>query len=96
MEQEFKKLHMALTISFLLFVLPMVVWLAVFMHPFLAIMSLVGILAFYIILGILAARKNRCVVCWVGLSFLTSPIGPIVAYFMMLKADTLEPKKSNK
>ena len=38
---------------------------------------------FYVYLGVLAARLERSVLVWVGLTFITKPIGPIVAYFRM-------------
>jgi hypothetical protein len=43
------------------------------------------ILMFYISLGQLAARMGKSWITWVGLSFITSPVGPIVAY-MALRA----------
>lgn len=36
---------------------------------------------FYICLGILAKRLGRSWITWVGLTFITKPIGPFVAYF---------------
>ena len=98
MNKDFKKLNIALTISFLLFVVPMVGLIARVIKPdnmLPGLLMVIGILAFYIILGILAVKKKRSVVYWVGLSVITSPIGPIVAYFMMLNADVLEPKEKN-
>ena len=38
---------------------------------------------FWISLGVLASRLGRSPIIWVGVPFITSPIGPIVAYFMM-------------
>lgn len=39
--------------------------------------------AFWISLGTLARRLGRSVIIWVGLTFITSPIGPVVSYFWM-------------
>ena len=98
MNKDFKKLNIALTISFLVFVVPMVGLIARVIEPDNALPGLlmvIGFLAFYIILGIMAVKKKRSVVYWVGLSVITSPIGPIVAYFMMLNADTIKLKEEN-
>lgn len=38
---------------------------------------------FYICLGTLAKRMGRSWITWVGLTFITKPIGPFVAYFKM-------------
>jgi hypothetical protein len=38
---------------------------------------------FYICLGILAKRMGRSWITWVGLTIITKPIGPFVAYFKM-------------
>jgi hypothetical protein len=43
----------------------------------------VGALAFYISLGQLAARLGSSWIIWVGLSVLTAPVGPIIAYIAM-------------
>jgi len=47
------------------------------------LLSFVASIAFYVLLGTLAARLKRSVITWVGLSVITNPIGPIVAYFNM-------------
>ncbi len=47
-----------------------------------AVVWLAGV-AFWISLGTLARRLGRSVIIWVGLTFITSPIGPIVSYFFM-------------
>lgn len=47
----------------------------------LAIVS--GSIPFYICLGVLAKRLGRSWVTWVGLTVITKPIGPFVAYFKM-------------
>ena len=40
-------------------------------------------LTFYVSLGMLAKRLGRSWIVWVGLTFITKPIGPFVAYFRM-------------
>lgn len=45
---------------------------------------LVSGFAFWISLGMLAAKTGRSGVVWVGLSFITAPIGSIIAYSRML------------
>jgi hypothetical protein len=40
-------------------------------------------LAFYIALGQLAARLGKSWILWVGLSIITAPVGPFIAYLMM-------------
>lgn len=47
---------------------------------FLAVM-LITSLFFYINLGILTKRMGRSWIVWVGLTFITKPIGPIVSFF---------------
>jgi len=49
----------------------------------LALCMIVGMLGFHIVLGIMAARLQRSLVLWVGATFITMPIGPIVAYINM-------------
>jgi hypothetical protein len=39
--------------------------------------------AFYIALGMLAARLGKSWILWVGLTIITKPIGSIIAYFLM-------------
>lgn len=39
--------------------------------------------AFYLALGVLASRLGRSWIVWVGMSMITNPIGPIVAYVRM-------------
>jgi hypothetical protein len=44
----------------------------------------------YITLGIIAHRLGRRWIVWTGLPFITAPIGPLIAYLLMLghiKAD---------
>jgi len=45
--------------------------------------TLVGAVLFYSGLGSSAAILNRSPIVWVGLSFITAPIGPVVSYFWM-------------
>ncbi len=95
MKNNFKKLHIALTISFLMFVLPVTGLITKIIKPentIFMLLMILGIILFYIILGVLAVKKNRSAISWVGLSIITSPIGPIVSYFIMLNSDALEPK----
>ena len=96
MKNKFKNLHIALTISFLMFIIPITGLVARIIKPentIFVLLMIAGLIIFYIILGILAVKKNRSAISWVGLSIITSPIGPIVSYFIMLKSDALEPKK---
>jgi hypothetical protein len=37
-----------------------------------------------VLLGVIAHRLGRSWVIWVGLSIITSPVGPLVAYVLML------------
>jgi hypothetical protein len=39
--------------------------------------------AFWVALGVLAKRLHRSPIIWIGAAFLTNPVGPFVAYFMM-------------
>lgn len=41
-------------------------------------------LLYYVFLGILSAKNNKSVIVWVGLSVLTSPVGPFFSFFLML------------
>ena len=51
---------------------------------FLLIIMVVAGLVWYVSLGILAHRLGRSWLVWVGLSFITSPIGPLVIFPLML------------
>jgi hypothetical protein len=70
--------------------------------PIEAIVSLVlaaSGLAFYVSLGMLATYFGRSWIVWVGLTGITHPIGPIVAYFMMrdrVKHSPQSPVKTSK
>lgn len=44
----------------------------------------VGAWVWYISLGIIASRLERRWLVWVSLSFITAPIGPLVAFPLML------------
>ena len=46
-------------------------------------------LSYYVVLGVLASRKNRSVIKWVGLSIIFSPIAFIVSYPLILLARPL-------
>lgn len=48
----------------------------------LAVMIVAG-LSYYVSLSIVAHRLNLSVITWVGLAFITAPIGPIIAYLMI-------------
>jgi hypothetical protein len=98
MESGFKNLHIILTGCLILFIAP---WILISYEiilvsenmkmPIFSISILFGLL-YYVVLGILASKKNRSVIKWVGLSIIFSPIGHVVSYPLMLNADTL-PKK---
>ena len=47
-----------------------------------------SLIVFYIFLGLLAFMLRRSVTMWLLLTMFTSPIGPVVAYFMIFR-DTL-------
>jgi len=47
-----------------------------------------GIL-YHVFLGILASKKNRSVIKWVGLSVFFAPLGLIISYPLMLWAKPL-------
>lgn len=53
-------------------------------------------LTYYVSLGMLAKRLGRRWIVWVGLTFITKPIGPFVAYFRMrhLVNDATQPHSS--
>lgn len=48
-----------------------------------ALSIMVASVLFYVTLGILAVSLGKSWIVWVGLTFITKPIGTIVAYFMM-------------
>lgn len=58
----------------------------------------IGAVGFYVCLGVLAKHLHRSWITWVGLAMLTSPIGPIVAYFSMrsLAANALSTEEKSK
>jgi hypothetical protein len=49
-----------------------------------AVLMAFGI-GFYVALGVLANRLDRSWITWIGLTVITNPIGPFVAYFKMRK-----------
>lgn len=49
------------------------------------ILLFISILLFEVYLGILARRLNKSLIIWVGLSIITSPLGPYIAYYNMLQ-----------
>jgi membrane associated rhomboid family serine protease len=55
--------------------------------PSLALLGILGavvaILGFYIYLGDLAGLLGKSPIIWMGVSFITSPVGPFVAYIAM-------------
>jgi hypothetical protein len=51
---------------------------------FVTLVMVFSALLYYVFLGILATKNNKSVVVWVGLSVLTSPIGPFFSFFLML------------
>jgi len=95
METTYKKLNIMLTLCLVLFILPWVLIpykiIAVqenLSMPILIVALVFGFL-YYVILGILASRKNRSVIKWVGISMIFSPVGHIVSYPLMLQAKPL-------
>ena len=48
------------------------------------ILMLAASLVWYVSLGVLAHRLRRRWLVWVGLSFITSPIGPLIIFPLML------------
>ncbi len=99
MESNFKNLNIMLTVCLALFILP---WVLIpykvvrvpenMSMPILMVALLFGLL-YYVVLGILASKKNRSVIKWVGLSIIVSPIGHIVSYPLMLSAKPLQKKE---
>jgi hypothetical protein len=95
MEQNFSKLNIMLSMCLVLFILP---WILIsykvinvpeaMSMPILIVGLLFGFL-YYVVLGILASKKNRSVIKWVGLSIIVSPIGHIVSFPLMLFAKPL-------
>lgn len=58
---------------------PLPAWL------FLLILSvlLIAGIVYYVSLGILAKRLGKSWITWIGLTVITKPFGPVVAYFLM-------------
>ena len=98
MNSSYKNLYIMLAACLIIFITP---WVLIpyevilvpknIKMPILALGIFFGIL-YYVVLGILASKKNRSVIKWVGLSIIFSPIGHIVSFPLMLNADSL-PKK---
>ena len=98
MEQNFRRLNILLTISLFLFIVPFLLIpyeiVAVpenVKMPIFLIAVLSGLL-YYVFLGILASKKNRSVIKWVGLTIIFSPFGYIISYSLILTAKPLEKK----
>jgi len=49
----------------------------------LAVLMFSSAITFYVMLGKLALCFGRSIITWVGLTILTSPFGPFIAYFRM-------------
>ena len=98
MEQNFRTLNILLTVSLVLFIVPLILIPYKIVNvpenlemPIFLIASLFGLL-YLVFLGILASKKNRSVIKWVGLTIIFSPIGHIVSYPLMLAAKPIEKK----
>lgn len=98
MEQNFRTLNIFLTLSLVLFIAPLILIHYKIVNvpedlemPIFLIALLFGLL-YHLFLGILASKKNRNVIKWVGLSIIFSPIGLIVSYPLMLAAKPIEEK----
>jgi len=94
-KSNYRNLNIMLTACLAFFILP---WILIpyeiisvpeSLHmPVLMVAMLFGFL-YYIILGVLASKKNRSVIKWVGLTIIFSPIGHIVSYPLMLSSEKL-------
>jgi len=86
MEKNLEKPLKNLTFSLITSILSMVLLIIfieasnVLVFTLLIVMLLTSLL-FYINLGILAKKMGRSWIVWVGLTFITKPIGPIVSFF---------------
>lgn len=96
MENQFKTLNILLTISLVLFIVPLILIPYKIIsvpenmeNPIILVAILFGFL-YYVFLGMLASKKNRSVIKWVGLSLILSPFGTVVSYPLMLFAKPLE------
>ncbi len=54
------------------------------LEGFLLLLMVAGAWTWYIALGVIASRLGRRWLVWTGLSFITAPIGPFIAYPLML------------
>ena len=98
MGQTFRTLNILLTVSLVLFIAPLILIHYKIVNvpenlemPILLI-ALIFWLLYHVCLGILASKKNRNVIKWVGLSMIFTPIGLIVSYPLMLAAKPIEKK----
>jgi hypothetical protein len=93
---NYTNLNVWLTITLVLFIAP---WVLIpykiisvpdsIVTPVLLAALLSGLI-YYVILGLLVSKKNRSVIKWVGLSFIFSPVGHIVSYVLILKAEPIQ------
>ncbi len=95
MENNFRTLNILLTLSLVFFLAPIILVSYKLLPvsegletPVILAAMMFGLL-YYVFLGILASKKNRSVIKWVGLSIIFSPIGHIVSFPLILKAKPL-------
>ena len=101
MEGHFKTLNILLTISLVLFIVPLILIPYKIISvpenieiPMIIVAILFGFL-YYVFLGMLASKKNRSVIKWVGLSLIFSPFGTVVSYPLILFAKPLGKTEKN-
>jgi len=99
MESQFKTLNILLTISLVLFIVPLILIPYKVMpvpenmeNPIIVVAIIFGFL-YHVFLGMLASKKNRSVIKWVAISIILSPFGTVVSYPLMLFAKPLEKNK---
>jgi hypothetical protein len=99
MEQNLRTLNILLTVSLVPFIVPLILIRYKIVNvpenleiPIILIAMLFGLL-YCVFLGILASKKNRSVIKWVGLTIVFSPFGHIVSYPLMLAAKSMEKKE---
>ena len=95
MKSNYRNLNIMLTVCLAFFILP---WVLIpyeiisvpesLSMPILGVALLFGFL-YYVVLGILASKKNRSVITWVGLTVISSPFGHIISYPLMLSSEKL-------
>ena len=94
-QQSFGLLNILLTLSIILFIVPMIlvpynmISVSEEVKPTIYLVSIFFGLLYYVFLGILASKKNRSVIKWVGLSIIFSPLGHLVSYPLMLCSGTV-------